>query len=388
MPDKKSDLSKTMRIDLIPEAPKTPVGGKKRIVVSQSRRIRPRAGDTCKIETADSRFNELFQNVYDAAIITDSKGAIVNANARAVEFLQYDRSELVGLSVLNVMSGADDSLLETLWDNLQNERFTLIQAYCVRKDGTFFPSEIAVNKLRLDEIHLCFFLRDITLRKQSEEMLMTEHNAIQNSANGIGMADLDMKLEYINPAMVRMWQSESVDDLLGADILGLLADKESGSDMIKAVMSDSQGWSGEMKAVRADGVEFDVQVSAVCNRNADGEVLGAVFSFMDISDRKRAEAAMREAERNRVMLESIGAACHHVGQPATVLLANLGLLQKKIGDTDEALAGLIAETIDTAENLGNVLHRLNAVNKYKTTQYIAPSEGHGGGANILDINRE
>ena len=87
-----------------------------------------------------------------------------------------------------MISGADQSLIDTLCENLENERFTLIQAYCVRKDGSFFPSEIAVNKLHLESKHLCFFLRDITVRRQAEEMLRTEHNAIQNSGSLLKIA--------------------------------------------------------------------------------------------------------------------------------------------------------------------------------------------------------
>ena len=158
MPDKEK-LSKTMRIDLIPEAPSEPVvGKKKRIVISRPARKleRERAFDE---SVEDARYNELLQSVYDAALITDLTGKIVNANVRAVEFFLYDREDLCALTIFDVISGADDTLIKTLCQNLENQRFTLIQAYCIRSDGSFFPSEIAVNEFRLGERHLCFFIR-------------------------------------------------------------------------------------------------------------------------------------------------------------------------------------------------------------------------------------
>jgi PAS domain S-box-containing protein len=387
MPEEEKNLSKTMRIDLIPDTPMEPVVEKKKRVVIATPTRKHRKVHTVVHRRTDSHYDELLQSVYDAALIADLDGRIVDVNVRAIEFLHYEREELCSLEIFDVISGADQSLIDTLCENLENERFTLIQAYCLRKDGSFFPSEIAVNNLHLESMHLCFFLRDITVRRQAEEMLRTEHNAIQNSGSGIAVVDLEAKLEYLNPSVATMWGYESPDDLMGQDVRLLLSDQEAATDMINAVMGGQQAWTGEMRASRNGQGEFDVQVSGTCNRNTDGEVVGIVFSFVDISDRRRAEDALMEAERHRVMLESLGAACHHLGQPATVLLANLGIIKTRLtGKTDDTTQDLLKSSIEAADALSGILHKLNAVNEYKTTQYLE----HGDGAEapesrILDI---
>ena len=109
-----------------------------------------------------------------------------------------------------------------------------------------------------------------------------------------------------------------------------------------------------------------------------------VFSFVDISDRKRAEQAELETERQRVMLESLGAACHHLGQPATVLLANLGIMRKKADAQSPDLKSLIHMSLDAAESLSEILHKLNAVNEYRTTPYLDDISG-AGETRILQI---
>ncbi|MDP6490505.1 MAG: hypothetical protein QGG69_01890, partial [Kiritimatiellia bacterium] len=108
-------------------------------------------------------------------------------------------------------------------------------------------------------------------------------------------------------------------------------------------------------------------------------------SLADISDRKVAEAAARENEKHRVMLESLGAACHHLGQPATVLLANLGIIQKKLNSGDEVLPKLVDSSIDAVKTLGKILRKLNAVNEYKTTHYLGNEDNEGEGSRILEI---
>ena len=175
MPDK--EFSKTMRIDLIPDVPARPSGNQRQRVVFERQpgasipRTPREDGDL-----EDSHFQRLLQRLYDAALIADVHGRIVDVNVRAEEFLSYSGGELRGMTVSDVISGADESVLRTVSDNLENERHTLIQAYCLRKDGSYFPAEVAVSKLGLGRLHLCFFIRDITIRRQAEEMLITEHN--------------------------------------------------------------------------------------------------------------------------------------------------------------------------------------------------------------------
>lgn len=364
-----------MRIDLIPDTPAEPATGRKRVIMasptSRHQRVHPAVGP----DKGDSRYQKLLQSVYDAVLISDLEGKITDANIRAVDFLNFTHDDLCSLSIFDIISGSDASLIQTLMENLQNERFTLIQAYCVRNDGSFFPSEIAVNKLDFDKTYLCFFLRDITLRRQAEEMLKTEHNAIQNSGNGIAVVDLQNRFEYVNPALASMWAFGSVEEIIGQELGILFSDKEAVAKMAEEVMGGQQMWTGELQASRNGSGVFDVQVSVAINKNTDGESVGMVLSFVDVSDKKRADAAIREAERTKVMLESLGAACHHLGQPATVLLANIGIIQHHLKATeDELVSTLLKNSADAAEKLGEILHKLNEVNEYKTVEYIRKDE--------------
>lgn len=377
--------SRTMRIDLIPDVPSEPVvGQKKRVVVSPSLRKGSPSNPAQSPSKAPGLYGELLNSVYDAALITDLTGRVVDCNPRACDFFLLPHDVLVQRTVSDLVSGADDTLMGSLWRNLQNERFTLIQAYCVRGDGSYFPAEIAVNRLNLGESRLCFFVRDITIRRQAEEMLRTEHNALQNAGDGIAVADLRAVLEYVNPAVGRLWGRSKPEELIGADVRSLFRDTEQAEVMVREILDEQKTWSREMKAVGLSGDDFDVQVTAARNRNSDGEVVGMVFSFTDVSDRKRAEEALREAERHRVMLESLGAACHHLGQPATVLLGNLELLRARLGVDDKEVCELLDSSIRSMDEIGSILHRLNQVNEYRTTCYMSGGQ-ESGGSRILEI---
>ncbi len=295
-------FSGTMRIDLIPDIPVRPPRVKRPIVVKHGPqpptpgipRIRfKRPGEKPESE----RFDELLQSIYDAVLITDADGVIRNVNGRSLQFFQRTFEGLVGTSIIDLLHGAGARLLPTLATNLQNDRYTLIMAHCRRQDGSTFPSEIAVNRLRSGGDALCFFIRDITVRRQAEEMLRTEHCAIQNAANGISIASRDLVFEYVNPAFARMLEYASPDVMTGVSLRGVLDSDSMADALIDTVLEQGETWSGEFKARTQSGRSLDLEMVATCNLNSDGERVGFIFSVVDISDRKRAEAAARERER-------------------------------------------------------------------------------------------
>jgi PAS domain S-box-containing protein len=381
-------FSSTMRIEIPPDltddrAQKAAKGDTTRF------RVRPPTQKLARARAPDapgSKYSQLLQSIYDAALITDLDGRIVDSNARASEFFLYDRKEFPSLTVLDMISGTDPSLLATLCRNVQNEKFALLQAYCVRKDKSFFPAEIAVNILKFEEMRLCFFVRDVTLRRRAEEMLRTEHNALQNSASGIAIADANAKLAYVNPSFIKLWRLKNAEQVIGGDVRALLSDSPEADRLVRAVLTEHGSWNGDVTARREDGTRFLAQVAAACNRDSDGQVVGMVLSFVDVSDRKRAEEALRQAERHRVMLASVGAACHHLGQPATVILTNIALIRRMTRDVNrDDLKELLQTTNEAAEHMAEVLHKLNSVDEYRTVQYLDTESPTSPDNVILDI---
>ncbi|MFH1476863.1 MAG: ATP-binding protein [Verrucomicrobiota bacterium] len=160
-------LDRTMRIAIPFEESETVTAPKVPRVIVKKKRPVPLD------ESADAApYQELLQSLYDGVLITDATGLIMDVNERAMDFLLYTKDELSRLNIINIIAGANEVLLETLRRNIEQRRYTLIEASCIRKDRTTFPAEIATNRLVLTpEGHLCFFVRNITKRKKAEEAL-------------------------------------------------------------------------------------------------------------------------------------------------------------------------------------------------------------------------
>ena len=102
--------------------------------------------------------------------------------------------------------------------------------------------------------------------------------------------------------------------------------------------------------------------------------LGAVIKQSDdkvkvIEEQSR---ALLQAEQQKVMEETVGAACHHLGQPATVIRVYLDLMKR--AEMSPEMQGMIQECQSAAEEVANVLHRLQGVGAYKTEPYLVPRE--------------
>ena len=191
----------------------------------------------------------------------------------------------------------------------------------------------------------------------------------------------------MNNAAARLWGRDRREELIGKEVRSLFPEPADAAAMIKAV-SEGSSWTGEITVTRPDGNPISLQVVAAANRNTEDELSGMVLSFLDIGDRRRAEQAERQAERQRVMVESLGAACHHLGQPATVLLASLELMTRLPSQDRAVTEELLASSMEAAESLREMLHELNDMteSEYRTTAYLESGMKSGSDApRILDL---
>ncbi len=136
-------------------------------------------------------FNELLDSVYDAVIITDTKGLITKFNARALEYFLYESDDFSKLNVLNVISGADEHTLKTVYETLSSERRIFIEGYCMPREGDPFPAEITVSLLHVKGVEqLFFFIRNVIVRVKTEEALRKAQQELLETAHHAGMAEI------------------------------------------------------------------------------------------------------------------------------------------------------------------------------------------------------
>ena len=366
-------FSRTTRIDILPDFLKEP---EEKVQTGYEQLSKPTAPQTEETSAADrvgeSDFQELLQSSYDAALLTGLDGHILDANMRAIEFLGYSREKLCTGHISEVISGLETGILETVRETLEDDRFVLLQAYCAREDSSVFPTEIAIIRLGLaSQTILCFFIRDITLRKETEDMLRVGHSAIQNAGTGIAMVNLHGFLQLVNPTMLSLWRVKDEGKLLERRIQELLCDDSVIADAIEKVRN-RKGWHGEVEAKRDDRSRFYAQLSVAPNINADDEVVGMVLSVLDITERKEAEArlhaTMEELARSNADLEQFAYVVSHDLQEPLRKIVQFGELLKSTaeGKLSEEGEGYLMRMQGGAKRMGDLIRGILALSRVST----------------------
>jgi len=119
---------------------------------------------------AEARYRGLLEAAPDAMVVVNGAGAIVLLNLQAEKQFGYNRDELVGQQVTNIIPTgfaeriiADD--LRSAADALAQQIGTGIELVALRKDGTEFPIELMLSPLEgPDGILVTAAIRDISVR--------------------------------------------------------------------------------------------------------------------------------------------------------------------------------------------------------------------------------
>lgn len=95
---------------------------------------------------------------------------------------------------------------------------------------------------------------------------------------------------------------------------------------------------------------------------------------------KKSVDQLVDAERQRVMLESLGAACHHLAQPLTVILCNLEMLEANLDkpDNTQEMRKRLGEVMEWTNEVNSLLQNMRKVSQYRTIPYLNQK-------NIIDI---
>jgi two-component system cell cycle sensor histidine kinase/response regulator CckA len=161
------------------------------------------------------------------------------------------------------------------------------------------------------------------LESQGLELRIKNH-AINTALDGIMLADLEGRVTYANSSFLSLWGFTSADQVLGARISDFWTGEEAKS--ILEAHTRTGGWRGELVVRRRDGRSLSVELSASLIRNEQGQATGIMTSFMDITERKRLQTQILQAQKMDALGLLAGGIAHDFNNLLTAISANLQLL--------------------------------------------------------------
>jgi PAS domain S-box-containing protein len=235
-------------------------------------------------------------SVADAVYWINPQAQIVDVNEAACRMLGYTREELTGMD----LTGIDPDFSLTQWPNTwknvkKSGKFTL-EAQHRTKAGRLIPVEVMANYIKFGDRELdCAVVRDITERKNAEEILEMFKYSNDHASIAIFWMDRDAKYLYVNNEACRSLGYNRVE-LLNLCLWDIdpVYPKERWYSNLEQYQPNRRGGGEHVETFhrRKDGVIFPVEVFS--RHLWLGENEFHVAFVQDITERRQVEEKIRQ----------------------------------------------------------------------------------------------
>ncbi len=257
---------------------------------------------------SEQKFRSYIENAPYGIFVVNQAGRYVEVNEAACRMTGYERDELLDMQLAQLAPPEHHQLVETHFQRVVEEGFTTGEATFITKDGRL--RWISVRAVRLSENCLLGYTADVTERKRAEEALREserEKALILNHTNEIiAFHNQHRRIIWANRAYIQavsaiVGEPQTLDDIKGKRCyeawgLGQACDK---CPVIMVLETDlpheseltprnQSHWPKTQGAWR---------VRAAPVRDSAGTIIGAIEVSYNITERKRAEEALRENEK-------------------------------------------------------------------------------------------
>jgi len=258
-----------------------------------------------ELRESERRFRQIFNGVNDEIVYTDTDGVILNMNGKSWSMFGYAPDEMIGRNVLELDLFDPDELSklsELMMASVEQggAQRPLLEVQIRHRNGYMVPAEVSTSLIAAADgtpEGYISIIRDITERKRMEGELLVKENAVENSINAMAISDIKGNITYVNQACLALWRRDSKEEILGKSYWELLELEDSvvAQDIANAMIANGW-WEGELAARRKDGSEIHVQVLTAIIKDEKGNPVQSMSSFVDVTERTRAEEALRRSE--------------------------------------------------------------------------------------------
>lgn len=311
---------------------------------------------------ADSEANARFliEHAPEALLVVDAESSrIVDLNTNACQLFGYSREEL--LDTIRVWlvperqpdGRSRDEVRRALLDRALEGETVTEEITFVHRNGTLLPTEVRVVRLPVSGRKLLrASITDIRERLEARRTVARLQLAIDSSLNGVAFADPDGTLRYVNGAFLNLWGYRSTDDVIGRSALEFWQDPPLAAAVVHE-LAEHGHWSGDLRARRLDGELRIMTVNASSIRTGDGEDLGMLASFIDVTESRHLQEVVTQSQKLESVGRLAGGVAHDFNNLLTVIKASLDLAYSELPEDSVARADLqeVSRATDSAARL-------------------------------------
>lgn len=314
-------------------------------MLGRMERERRRSEEALRIST--QRFSSVVASAMDAIITLDENQRVIVFNRAAEKTFGCSSNEALGKSLDRFLPlqfrGAHHEHIRKFGEAGITTRSMTSPSIlsAVRANGEQFPIEATISQVQVEGQKLyTVILRDITERKRAEETLRQSEarfrSIYEQAAVGIEQVALSGQLLMVNATLCRMLgYSES-------ELLGMKTEEITHPDdyareveLLNTMQRDHQhSYEIEKRYRHRDGALVWVHVTSSMVNGPDGEPLYRISVIQNLTERKRAEEQLKQAQKMEAIGRLAGGVAHDFNTLLNVMLGYSELLLDELPPED------------------------------------------------------
>ncbi len=264
------------------------------------------AARTADLTAAKQRVEAILNNSLDCILLIDPDLTIQQANWGVSSLFAAPPDTYLGKSLVTLLSEEDvERVTKLIAAVVAEEQGQRIEIRALRRNGAFFDAELKVGFIEGDGL-VCA-LSDIAERKAQERQLQYHASLQASVSDAVIVIDMENIIQSWNKAAENIygWRAE---EAVGKDSAAFLHYEVSPEQYARDMQQvQEHGWlRGEIRQFHKDGQLIHIWSSITVIKDEQGKPLSFIAINHDITERKRAEQALRESEaRYRLLAENI-----------------------------------------------------------------------------------
>ncbi len=309
----------------------------------------------------------MLEQISDAVLLCSAQGgAIVYTNAGAQRMFGYGKGELNGKSVSSLYGESEGRTAEDIAGIMSRNGSWRGELQCIKMDGSLIWCSVTISSFT-HPVHGEVWMAvhsDIAERKKAEEALRESLLLVEGIINAIPVRvfwkSRDLVYLGCNAAFARDAGFSSPSDVIGKDDFQMgwrdQAELYRGDDR-KVIESGLPKLLIEEPQTTAEGNSLTLLTSKIPLRNAQGEIVGVLGTYLDITEHKQAGALLQNVQKLDSLGILAGGIAHDFNNILTAILGNISLIRSDsaVGADAMELAKEAQDACITAKGLAHQL---------------------------------